>query len=260
MKNKDKKAIDILSHIGGNDHAVAEYKEIKKSLIHNTGTNIIAQAKEFFSRKMRLIIIIGFGLAIFQQFSGINAVLYYAPMIFESAGGGRDTAFMQAVVLGVVFMVMTIGSMFFIDSVGRRPLLFVGVSMMAISLLITGFAFRNALAGINSTLVLISILGFIAGFSISLGPVMWAIFSEIFPNHLRGFAISAVGVANSMSSFIVATLFPIQLSKFGSSNTYFIYAGFMFFCLWFIWKYVIETKGKSLEEIEKELITQNELY
>jgi sugar porter (SP) family MFS transporter len=111
MKNKDEKAMHILSLIGGNDHAIEEYKEIKKTLINHTDTNIIAQAKEFFSPKMKLILIIGFGLAIFQQFSGINAVLYYAPMIFESAGGGRDTAFMQAVVLGVVFMVMTIGSM-----------------------------------------------------------------------------------------------------------------------------------------------------
>jgi len=143
--------------------------------------------------------------------------------------------------------------MFFIDRLGRRPLLFTGVGIMAVSLLLTGLAFR-ADVHTNSRLILICILGFIAGFSISLGPVMWAIFSEIFPNHLRGFAISAVGVANSMSSFIVATFFPLQLARFGSSNTYFIYAGFMFFCLWFIWKYVMETKGKSLEEIENQLI------
>ncbi len=369
MKNKDKKAIRVLSHIGGKDHAIKEYEEIKNSFVHNTDKNIIAQAKEFFSPNMRLILIIGFGLAVFQQFSGINAILYYAPMIFESAGGGRDTAFVQAVVLGLVFMVTTIGAMFFIDKLGRKPLLFVGVSIMAVSLLITGTAFKSAVyqidtnkitriadevlkdeifsdakkihpqllsftkielndkyakiysentspilfpysnspaalqnkaqfiqamdsiqggkfnseltflasvnnflkhdnnkdvytqllikegININSTLVLIGILGFIAGFSISLGPVMWAIFSEIFPNHLRGFAISAVGVANSVSSFIVATFFPIQLAKLGSSNTYFIYAGLMLLCLWFVWKYVIETKGKSLEEIEKELTT-----
>ena len=369
MKKKDRKAILILSHIGGKGHAIKEYEEIKNSFTHNTNTNIIAQAKEFFSPNMRLILIIGFGLAVFQQFSGINAILYYAPMIFESAGGGRDTAFVQAVVLGLVFLVTTIGAMFFIDKLGRKPLLFSGVSIMAVSLLITGAAFKSAVykidnnkvtqianevlkdqifinakkthpqllsftkidltdkyakiysenalpvlfpcsdlpseiqnkaqfiremdsiqgkkfndeltflasvnkflkldnnkdayiqllikesISINSTLVLIGILGFIAGFSISLGPVMWAIFSEIFPNHLRGFAISAVGVANSVSSFIVATFFPIQLAKLGSSNTYFIYAGLMLCCLWFVWKYVIETKGKSLEEIEKELTT-----
>jgi MFS family permease len=107
---------------------------------------------------------------------------------------------------------------------------------------------------INSILVLISILGFIAGFSLSLGPVMWAMFSEIFPNRLRGMAISIVGTINSFTSFVVATLFPVQLSKFGSSNTYFIYAGCMFLCLVFVGKYVVETKGKSLEELELYLI------
>jgi len=115
MKNKDKKAIHILSLIGGPAHSVKEYEEIKGSLAHHKSTTIVVQAREFFSSKMRLILIIGFGLAIFQQLSGINAVLYYAPMIFESAGGGRGSAFIQAVVLGIVFMVMTIGSMFFIE-------------------------------------------------------------------------------------------------------------------------------------------------
>jgi MFS transporter, SP family, arabinose:H+ symporter len=107
---------------------------------------------------------------------------------------------------------------------------------------------------INSMIVLISILGFIAGFSISLGPVMWAMFSEIFPNRLRGLAISVVGAVNALTSFLVATFFPMQLDKFGSSATYFIYAGFMFLCLLFVWKYVVETKGKSLEEIEEQLV------
>jgi MFS transporter, SP family, arabinose:H+ symporter len=107
---------------------------------------------------------------------------------------------------------------------------------------------------INSMIVLISILGFIAGFSISLGPVMWAMFSEIFPNRLRGLAISVVGAVNALTSFLVATFFPMQLDKFGSSATYFIYAAFMFLCLWFVWKYVVETKGKSLEEIEEQLV------
>jgi MFS transporter, SP family, arabinose:H+ symporter len=371
MHGKDNKAMDILTKVGGRDHAQSEFENIKKTLLYKTGAGMAAQAKELFTKKMKLILVIGFGLAIFQQLSGINAILYYAPMIFETAGGGRDTAFMQAVVLGLVFMVLTIASMFFIDRLGRKPLLYAGVAMMALSLLITGIVFKNAryiveqnsiinaaneivkedvwvqtkkqfpalvtysnvnlkdryaevfdkekmisrielsspemktaienknlfiekvtpLAGkifeneldfygavrnslqntavpagpylplllksaihINPMIVLISILGFIAGFSISLGPVMWAMFSEIFPNRLRGLAISVVGAVNAVTSFLVATLFPMQLNKFGSSATYFIYAGFMFLCLWFVWKYVVETKGKSLEEIEHQLV------
>jgi len=372
MKNKLEKAKAIMVRVGGHEHAEREYANIVKSLAQNTRIGNIAQAKEFFSKKMKQIMIIGFGLAVFQQVSGINSVLYYAPMIFESAGSGRDAAFVQAIAIGIVFLVMTVVSMFIIDRFGRKPLLYIGVTMMAFSLLITGIAFRNAryeiskpqiqnaanevfkldvwkearmlypdlvsynkieiksdfselfkkdksvirldysspemrvslenrkmfvenisaLEGqifmneldynaaikkslerngsvkadpylpfmlkqgihINAMLVLISILGFIAGFSLSLGPVMWAMFSEIFPNRMRGMAISIVGTANSFTSFIVATLFPVQLSIFGSSNTFFIYAACMFLCLLFVWKYIVETKGKSLEELEFQLV------
>jgi SP family arabinose:H+ symporter-like MFS transporter len=371
MQGHDIKALAIMTRVEGSTYAAKEYNEIKNTISSEKKIGLGTQLKELFAKKMKLILIIGFGLGILQQFSGINAILYYAPMVFESAGGGRDAAFLQAIVLGVVFIIMTIVSMFLIDRLGRKPLLYIGVSLMAISLSFTGVLFKNAtyqinqaqinsaaaavyknelwlnasrqnpallgfddfsisnniayfkkdqiivssvdlgeaeiiditnenkinierlsqirnhpyngeidffraiensISGkksssdqykplllkdgikINAMLVLISILGFIAGFSISLGPVMWAMLSEIFPNKLRGIAISVVGAANAVSSFLVATFFPIQLAKFGSSGTYFIYAGFMFFCVWFIWKYVVETKGKSLEQLEKELI------
>lgn len=252
MHGKDSEAKKILIKVNEQAEGDKEYKEIKENVFSEKKEGLSVQVKYLFSKWMRPMLMIGFGLAILQQFSGINAILYYTPMVFESAGGERGAAFMQAIVLGVVFVIMTIVSMFLIDRLGRKPLLYMGVAIMALSLTITGIAFRNP--QINATLVLISILAFIAGFSISLGPVMWALLSEIFPNRIRGFAISVVGAANALASFLVATFFPVQLAKFGNSNTYFIYAGFMFFCLWFIWKYVIETKGKSLEEIEKELI------
>jgi sugar porter (SP) family MFS transporter len=319
MKGKDEKGLNIMKNLGDLNYVNNEYQLIKKSFSEQKKESLNIQINQLFSKKMRNVLIIGFGLAILQQFSGINAILYYAPMIFESAGGSRDTAFLQAVVLGLVFLVVTILSMFLIDRLGRKPLLYIGVSLMATSLTFTGILFSNATyrltesqikkelalleipntvnietitqnnysneqsfinaidkefqnfpeklseikarmlkvaIKINAFWVLMSILGFIAGFSISLGPVMWAIFSEIFPNHLRGLAISMVGTANAIASFLVATFFPLQLTKFGSANTYFIYASFMFFCLWFTWKYVVETKGKSLEQLEKELIKE----
>ena len=371
MRGKDDMALKILVKVNGEEQAKNEYKEIKSTLPGERKVSIAIQAKELFRKRMRLVLIIGFGLGILQQFSGINAILYYTPMVFESAGGVRNAAFMQAIVLGVVFVITTIISMFLIDRLGRKLLLYIGVSLMAVSLTVTGIAFskatyqvdqniidaaaesvyrndlwiaaknrtpslsnfdslsltnekaefrnggsvissldfssnditdirnkkelfvvrasqlknkvfksevsfydsiKNAVAGtniksdayqsallkdgihINATIILMSILGFIAGFSISLGPVMWALFSEIFPNRLRGLAISIVGAVNAIASFVVATFFPIQLATFGNSGTYFIYAGFMFFCLWFVWKYVVETKGKSLEQLERELI------
>jgi sugar porter (SP) family MFS transporter len=338
MHGMENRAFVILSRLHTKGSAAAEFDDIKQSVETTEKINVTGQWEKLFSIRMKKVLIIGLGLGILQQFSGINAILYYTPMVFESAGGGRNAAFLQAIVLGVVFVVMTIVSMFLIDRIGRKPLLYIGVSIMALSLTSTGILFKNAhyffsrdqiagaaeqvfmeerasnrwnsndsiqaaaqkmvfiekvlplagksfrsetffysaltnaLAGtdirpegyksvllknsirINSNLVLISILGFIAGFSISLGPVMWAILSEIFPNHLRGLAISVVGSVNAMASFIVATFFPVQLEKFGSSGTYFIYAGCMYFCLWFVWKYVVETKGKTLEKLEKEIV------
>jgi MFS transporter, SP family, arabinose:H+ symporter len=328
MKNRADEAKAIMERVGGREHAEYEYQNILKSLAEKLGGGSMAQARELFSKRARLILVIGIGLGVFQQVSGINSVLYYAPMIFESAGSGRDAAFIQAIAIGIVFLVFTIVSMLAIDRLGRKPLLYVGVTLMALSLFVTGSAFRNAnymldralienvadevfesdasalanqedfvtsldsLAGrpfsseldfyaairsslerdtpleaapylplllkgairINATVVLISILGFIAGFSLSLGPVMWAMFSEIFPNRFRGVAISFVGTLNSSTSFVVATLFPVQLSLFGSSTTFFIYAACMFLCLVFVWKYVVETKGRSLEELELHLM------
>jgi sugar porter (SP) family MFS transporter len=326
MHGKDAAAKKILARVEGDIYAENAYREIKQALLTENKVQLSAQLKELFTRRMKMVLVIGFGLAILQQFSGINAILYYAPMVFESAGGGRDAAFMQAIVLGVVFVIMTVVSMFLIDRLGRKPLLYMGVGLMALSLTVTGLLFKNAsyqvsteqlvaavrtvhqesgatdkntlaikrlstITGnsysselsfykaienaleespadaalykplllkdgikIDALWVLLSILGFIAGFSISLGPVMWAILSEIFPNNLRGTAISVVGAVNALSSFLVATFFPIQLAKFGSSGTYFMYAAFMYCCLWFVWKYVVETKGKTLEQLEKELI------
>ena len=255
MQGNDENGLTILKKVDGEHHAQSEYTEIKKSIGTKTDKNLFKLIRELFSGKMKKVLIIGFGLGILQQFSGINAILYYAPMVFESAGGGRNAAFLQAVILGIVFVIMTIVSMFLIDRVGRKPLLYTGVTMMALSLSVTGFLFReNGNIPIHSTAVLFSILGFIAGFSISLGPVMWAMFAEIFPNKLRGFAISVVGASNAIASFLVATFFPYQLTTFGKSATYFIYAFLMFFCLWFIKRFVVETRGKSLEQIESELI------
>lgn len=318
LKGKKEKALAVLGNVGGEAYAGQEYENIVKSINATPKIGNREQFKELFSPKMRLILIIGIGLGIFQQVSGINSILYYAPTIFELAGSGRDAAFVQAIAIGIVFMVVTIASMLVIDRLGRKPLLYVGVSLMAVSLLITGICFEQATyrvskadihaiaqfsenrtqltnqlspladqiftsendytsavksaltktasnpeqyvqsflkmgININSTLVLISILGFIAGFSFSLGPVMWAMFSEIFPNRLRGIAISFVGTVNSFTSFLVATVFPVQLKVFGSSFTFYMYAAFMLLCLLFVWKYVVETKGKSLEALEKYL-------
>jgi SP family arabinose:H+ symporter-like MFS transporter len=362
QRGRDEQALAIMRRVGGEEHATGEYQQIKASLAtHKAGEG--AAFGELFSKRMRFVMFIGLVIAFFQQVSGINAILYYAPMIFEMAGGGKEAAFLQAVILGLVNFGMTIVSMFLIDRLGRKPLLLIGSLLMAVSLLTASFAFRQAryeltseaiarscatvvaqagdmqgvakaradaaamssvlgtLAGrtfseetaffgqlkaetakavrqeiegllargeaspdvaaageklmreiterryslykdrilrssitVNASLVLIALLGFIAGFAISLGPVMWALLSEIFPNRLRGLAISVAGTWNAITSFTVATVFPSQLEGLGSAVTYLIYGLFMVACLLFVMKWIPETKGKTLEEIERDLV------
>jgi sugar porter (SP) family MFS transporter len=322
-KNRENEASKIFCRIGGEEHAENEMNEIRQSL-----ANPINKEKEnlanLFSKRMKLVLIIGLGIAFFQQITGINAIFYYAPMIFEMAGGGKDSAFIQASILGVTNVVMTIVAMTLIDRLGRKPLLIIGSIGITIALSIAGFTFKNAkyviseeslnkikielLTGnvnenqsnalivslsamkdisysseveffqtieknigkanynqyketilknsitINSLLVLIGLILYVASFAISLGPVMWAMLSEIFPNKIRGLAISVVGLWNSIVSFSVATVFPAELEKLGSGSTYIIFAIFGLLTLLFVLKFVPETKGKSLEELEKILV------
>lgn len=322
QKGRDGEAMAVLVRVHGQEQSQVEYREIKDSIGQEKG-RARATWGQVFSRRMRLVLIVGFGLAFFQQITGINAIFYYAPMIFEMAGGGKDSAFIQAAILGVTNVVMTIVAMFLIDRLGRKPLLYIGAVGITLSLSLVGLSFRNAqytitpssmkvlmrdvslmsdgsrhlanieklkqLEGvpfaseveffarvngivgqdtynslkevilkqsitINSFTVLLGLLLFVASFAISLGPVMWALFSEIFPNMLRGMAISIVGFWNSIVSFSVATVFPAQLELMGSSATYFTYAFFGLLALIFVWAYVPETKGKSLEELERKLV------
>ncbi|MFO7977272.1 MAG: sugar porter family MFS transporter [Bacteroidales bacterium] len=322
QKGNDTEALQVLNKIHGPEQATFEFNEINRSL-HEEINKDKARWADVFSPRMKTVLIIGFGIAFFQQITGINAIFYYAPMIFEMAGGGKDAAFMQAAILGVTNVVMTILALVVIDSLGRKPLLYIGAAGIFISLAIVGFSFRNAeytidadsmialnqeviemeapaihleniqklesLQGkafedevaffslikerigqdtynsykeiilkhsinINSTWVLIGLIMFVASFAISLGPVMWTLLSEIFPNKLRGLAISIMGFWNSIVSFSVATIFPAQLEYMGSSNTYLIYSFFGLLTFLFVWKYIPETKGKSLEELESKLI------
>ena len=322
-RSREEEALSVLRRVGGEEHAQSELKEIKESLRNPIGKEK-GSLGQVFSSQMKLVLIIGFGIAFFQQITGINAIFYYAPMIFEMAGGGKDSAFLQASILGLTNLVMTLVAMALIDRLGRKPLLIIGSLGLTAALAMTGAAFHAAtytisddglaaiqkeIAGsksgaaeadkvvaalsslkgvthtnemaffesverliapdqynmhkevilknsikIRATLVLIGLIVYVASFAISLGPVMWALLSEIFPNRIRGLAISIVGFWNSVVSFSVATVFPLELEKLGSSATYLIYAGFGFLTLLFVLKFIPETKGKSLEQLEAMLV------
>lgn len=286
-----------------------EIREIKAST--QTPAPVLERVKEIVGPSMRLAILIGLIVGIAQQATGVNAIYFYAPSIFEQSGVGTNAAFAQAIWIGVINVLFTLVAMVLIDKLGRKPLLMIGLIGVVISMSICAYGYQQATyeltsediielseiadqqqllplanqvfehdvtfkkaviaqigeqtfqthqgkiiqlaASLNAPLILLGILGFVASFAVSLGPVMWVLFSEIFPNHLRGLAISAVGVVNSIVSFIVQVVFPWELANLGTVLTFSIYGGFALLGLVLVIKFVPETKGKSLEELEREL-------
>jgi SP family arabinose:H+ symporter-like MFS transporter len=204
---------------------------------------------------MRFVMVFAGGLAFFQQITGINAVLYYLPTIFAAAGGGLQSAFRQAAIVGAVNFAMTIVAMQWIDRLGRKPLLVVGTSGMAVALLVIGWAFRagggSTVSVAHPTIVLVAVVAFVAAFAISLGPVTWVMVAEIFPNEQRALAVSVVGFWNSLVSASVTLVFPWESAHWGASGTFFGYGLFAVAALVFILLLGPETRGKTLEEIER---------
>jgi MFS transporter, SP family, arabinose:H+ symporter len=201
--------------------------------------------------------IFGLGIAFFQQATGINAVFYYLPTIFAQSGGELSTSFAQSVLVGLVNVGMTFVAIWLIDRLGRKPLLGIGLTGMTVSLLTICWAFHPAHASLgggtpvsHENVVLIAIITYVASFAISLGPVMWVLLSEIFPNEERAAAISVVGFWNSLVSASVTLLFPMELATWGPSGTFLAYGLLAAAGLLFIVILAPETKGKTLEELE----------
>ena len=260
MRGREEEALRVLEKVSGPEQAQSDLAVVRDSLSDET-RNKNASIKQLFQPAMKLTLTIGIAVAILQQITGINSVFFYAPMIFEQSGVGTDAAFMQAVMVGVVNLVFTIIAMSLIDRIGRRPLLCVGLAGIAVCMFTLAYGFAAAeyaadgeLISINSTLILFGMLGFVASFAISLGPVMWVLFSELFPNTLRGLAISFVGLINSAVSFGVQLVFPWELENLGNATTFLIYGVFAVAGLFFIMRLLPETKGKTLEELEQILV------
>jgi sugar porter (SP) family MFS transporter len=261
MKGRNEDALGILEQVSSKAQAEKDLNAVRESL-HAEAHQEKGTLRELFQPAMKLVLTIGISVAILQQITGINSVFFYAPMIFEQSGIGTDAAFMQAVMVGIVNLVFTVTAILLIDKLGRRPLLVTGLAVIAFCMLLLAWAFSSAsytpggeLVGVNPVIILIGILGFVAGFAISLGPVMWVLFSELFPNRIRGIAISFVGLINSSVSFLVQLVFPWELENFGPSTTFLIYGVFAVIGLVFVFRTLPETKGRSLEELEAELVS-----
>lgn len=291
------------------DGQIYQMLESVKSTEGNRST--MGQLKEIFSSKMRIVLILAFTLAVVQQFTGMNAVMIYAPTMFEQLGLGTDAAFSSTIWIGVIGLLSTLVSLSLIDKFGRRPLVIGGLMLIIISISTVSYGFKqatytvtedaiikmndisgieklktiagkefnsdiefkNALSDIlgvesardnsglifketahmNSVLILISILTFIAAFNFSIGPIMWVLLSEIFPISNRGVAIPLFALISSTVSALVQYLFPLEMESFGASTTFIIYAGIVLVGLVILYKYLLETKGLSLEEIQSKL-------
>jgi sugar porter (SP) family MFS transporter len=206
---------------------------------------------ELLSPYVRPALIIGIGLAIFQQITGINTVIYYAPTILQNVGfseGGAIAA--TAVGVGLVNVGFTILAVFIIDRAGRRPLLIVGLIGMTISLALLGLVF--ATGGAAGLLATVCLALYIASFAISLGPVFWLMISEIYPLNIRGKAMSVASLANWGSNWLVALTFPVLLATLGGAGSFWLFAALGIVAWFFVYLRVPETKGKTLEEIEAE--------
>jgi SP family xylose:H+ symportor-like MFS transporter len=243
MKGKDEKALKVLEKIGGKEQAEATLRDIKSTLHEK---NVPWLSYGFF------LIFIGIMLSVFQQFVGINVVLYYASNIFRNMGSSTDSSLLQTIIVGVVNGVFTVVAILTVDRFGRKPLMIIGSIGMALSMFALGFAFYFNQQGM---VALIFMLLYTAAFAMSWGPVCWVLLSEIFPNSIRG-ALSIAVAAQWIANWVVSLTFPIMndnewlTSKFNHGFSYWIYGVMGILSAVFMWKLVPETKGKTLEEIE----------
>lgn len=237
-------SLPILVKIHGEELARQEVLDIKESIKEKQGS-----LRDLFKPGLRLALIVGVMLAVLQQVTGINAVMYYAPEIFKQAGAGTNGALVQTIMVGFINFIFTILALWLIDRVGRKALLLIGSSLMAVCLLVIGFAFQTGHT--SGLLILISILVYVAAFAISLGPVVWVIMSEIFPNHIRGKATAIASMMLWLADYVVSQSFPPLLSSAGPAITFWIFGVLALFTFLFTWRVVPETKGKSLEQIEE---------
>jgi MFS transporter, SP family, arabinose:H+ symporter len=243
-KKRYDEAFDTLEKVNGREIASEVMNEIKAALTSETGT-----VKELFSPGLRMALIVGVVLALFSQITGINAIIYYAPEIFKSIGFAAESAFFQTVLIGVINTLFTFIAIWLIDRAGRRTLLLWGVTGMIICLLGTGICFYFNI--IQGPWLLIFILGYIASFASSLGPIPWVIMSEIFPTKTRGIAMSFCTIILWIGVLFITQFTPILLGSIGGAFTFWIFMANAIILLVFIWKMIPETKQRTLEEIEQ---------
>jgi sugar porter (SP) family MFS transporter len=251
--NRSADAAAVLKKIRGTADVSDELGEIERSVrTEGAGT-----WSDLIAPGVRLPLLLGVGLAILQQATGINTVIYYAPTIFQFAGLAEATASIAATVgVGVVHVLVPLIARWLVDRAGRRPLLLWSLAGMGIAMLIlgVGFALENSGAGVAAVslgqITAASLILYVAAFALGLGPIFWLLIAEIYPLSVRGLAMSLATVTNWAANFIIAATFLSLVDLIGESGVFLLYAVVALFAWIFIFKLVPETKGLSLEQIE----------
>lgn len=248
-QQRESEALTVLTRVGGPARARLELADIKGAIARESGS--LAQ---LFRPGMRIVLVIGVTLAVLQQVTGINVFLYYAPEIFKKMGSVSDVALLQTVLVGAVNLLFTVIAIWTVDRLGRRPLMLVGFTGMGVSLLALGLA---AYFEQKAVWTLAFILGYIACFALSVGPVTWVILSEIFPTRIRGRAMAIATVCLWLANFVVTQTFtmmdedPWLVERFHHGFPFWIYAALCAVSVVFVWRFVPETRARTLEEIER---------
>ncbi|PQJ30727.1 D-xylose transporter XylE [Nonlabens arenilitoris] len=244
LMNKTAAALEVLIKVNGEAEARHILKEIEGSVV---------QTKDHLLSFGWLVIVIGIALSVFQQFVGINVVLYYAPEIFKKIDPNTDGALLLTIIVGIVNFLFTIIAIRTVDKYGRKPLMIIGALGMAIAMISLGFVFY---AGSSGYFALVCMMLYVASFAMSWGPVTWVLLSEIFPNKIRGKAMAITVAAQWVSNYLISLTFPIMddnsylTEHFNHGFAYWIYGVMSILAMIFVWKLVPETKAKTLEEME----------
>jgi sugar porter (SP) family MFS transporter len=250
---KRDKAIKIFQRIGGSEYAIKETTEIYQTLEETDDQGTKVTFTHLFSKQLAPVIILGIILAVFQQWCGINVIFNYAEEVFAAAGYGISGTLFNIVLTGSVSLVFTIVSMFMVDRWGRKALMLTGAGGLAIVYVIIAAGYFLQVKGI---FMLFWVVTAISIYSLTLAPITWVLLSEIFPNKVRGHAMSVATFALWLSCAILTISFPFLNRALGTSGTFTVYAVICFLGFFYILKKLPETKGKSLEQIERELTTK----
>ena len=258
-KGRREEALAVLTRLYGVNEARTKLAEIGSSLAEDHHRPSLKDLVNKATGKIRPIVWIGIGLAVFQQLVGINVVFYYGAVLWQAVGFSENDALLINVLSGALSIGACLVTVVLIDKIGRKPLLLIGSIGMAVALALVTYAFASAsldangklaMAGGLGTLALVAANVYVVFFNMSWGPVMWVMLGEMFPNQIRGSGLAVAGAAQWTSNFLITVTFPILLGSIGLAGAYGIYTVAAFISIFFVLKYVYETKGRELEQMQ----------